>query len=293
MKYQFMNTHSSEFRLEKMSQTLKVSRSGFYIWKNREASKTKLSNEELLKKIKDVYDDNEGIYGSPRIAIELNANGTKCSKNRVARIMRKNGIVAKTKKKFKVTTDSEHNRPVAENILGSVEKITTPNQAWIADITYIWTTAGWLYLAVVIDVFTRGVIGWAMSKFMKKELVIDAFLMAVFRKNPGKGVIFHSDRGSQYASKEFGKVLNDYGFIPSMSGKGNCYDNAMAESFFHTLKTEKVYWEKYETREQAILSVYNYIELYYNVKRRHSSIDYMSPKDYEILYYQKLETKVV
>jgi len=142
MKYQFMDTHSSEFRLEKMSQILKVSRSGFYKWKNRKASMRKVSNEELLKKIKDVYNDNEGIYGSPRIAKELNATGIKCSKNRVARIMRENGIVSKTKKKFKVTTDSEHNHPVAENILDSVEKITTPNQAWISDITYIWTTVG-------------------------------------------------------------------------------------------------------------------------------------------------------
>ena len=172
-------------------------------------------------------------------------------------------------------------------------KITTPNQAWISDITYIWTKAGWLYLSVIIDVFNRGVIGWSMSKYIKKQLVIDALLMAIFRKNPGKGVVFHSDRGSQYASKEFGKVLEHNGFIPSMSGKGNCYDNAMAESFFHTLKIEEVYWENYETREQAILSVYNYIELYYNVKRRHSSIDYMSPRDYEALYYQKLDKKVI
>jgi len=149
-----------------------------------------------------------------------------------------------------------------------------------------------LYLAVVIDVFTRGVIGWSMSKFMKKQLVIDAFLMALFRKKHGSGVIFHSDRGSQYASKEFGEILNNNGFIRSMSGKGNCYDNAMAESFFHTLKTEKVYWENYETREQGIVSIYNYIELYYNVKRRHSSINYMSPKDFEELYYKQLDETI-
>lgn len=277
-----------------MCQILKVSRSGYYKWKNRNPSKKSISNEELLEKIKKIYELNEGNYGSPRIARDLKADGIKCSKNRVAQIMRKNGIVSKTAKKFKVTTDSDHDRPVAPNILGvgNAEKITTPNQAWRSDITYIWTKAGWLYLAIIIDVFTRGIIGWSMSKYIKKQLVIDALLMAIFRKNPGKGVIFHSDRGSQYASKEVVELLKNNGFIQSMSGKGNCYDNAMAESFFHTLKVEKVYWEKYETREQAILSVYNYIELYYNVKRRHSSIDYMSPKNFEELYYKQLAETV-
>lgn len=295
MKYQFIDAHRSEFRLKKMCRVIKASGSGYYKWRSRNPSKKSINKEELLKKINKIYVLNEGIYGSPRIAKELNANGTKCSKNRVAQIMRENGIIAKTKKRFKVTTDSEHDKPVAPNILGvgNAEKITAPNQAWRSDITYIWTKAGWLYLAIIIDVFTRGIIGWSMSKYIKKQLVIDALLMAMFRKNPGKGVIFHSDRGTQYASKEVVKLLANNGFIQSMSGKGNCYDNAMAESFFHTLKVEKVYWEKYETREQAIVSIYNYIELYYNVKRRHSSIDYMSPKNYEALYYQQSEKKAI
>lgn len=294
MKYQFIETQRSEFRLKKMCQVLKVSRSGYYKWQKREKSPSLIRNEELLEKIKKIHEENEGIYGSPKITNELKKQGFKCSKNRVAQIMRKNGIISKVKKKFKITTNSEHNKEIAPNLLSPVKKeINRPNFVWISDITYIWTKEGWLYLAVVIDYYTRGVIGWSMSNRITKELVINAFLMALYRKKPPQNVIFHSDRGSQYASNEFKKILKYNHFIPSMSGAGNCYDNAAAESFFHNLKVEKVYWNIYEGRNDAKRSVYDYIELYYNVRRSHSSIDYMTPKAYEEKYYNTIKEKVM
>lgn len=271
-----------------MCQVLEVSRSGYYSWKCRKASNNKIKNADLLEKIKKIHRLNEEIYGSPKITEELKAQGIKCSKNRVAKIMKENGIASKIKKKFKKTTDSEHSLPIAQNLLAEKKNITAPNQAWISDITYIWTKEGWLYLAIIIDVFTRGVIGWAMSNRINTQLVIDALFMAIFRKNPCKEVIFHSDRGSQYASNEFKDILKYHHFQQSMSGAGNCYDNAMAESFFHSIKVEKIYWNVYETREAAKQSIFEYIELYYNVKRRHSSISYMSPKEYELKYYSEI-----
>ncbi len=244
-----------------MCQVLEVSRSGYYNWKKRELSQGKISNDELFWEIKKIYYEQEQIPGSPKITEELKAQGIKCSKNRVAKIMKENGIASKIKKKFQKTTNSNHNSEIVPNILVETEKTNAPNQAWISDITYIWTKAGWLYLAVIIDVFNRGVIGWSISNRIIKELVISAFLMAVFNKNPGSGVVFHSDRGSQYVSNEFKVVLKSHHFIQSMSGAGNCYDNAMAESFFHSLKVEKIYWNVYETREQAKQSIFEYIEL--------------------------------
>jgi transposase InsO family protein len=272
-----------------MCQVLEVSRSGYHSWKNRSSSERKISNQSLLEKIKKIHEDQERIPGSPKITEELNAQGIKCSKNRVAKIMKENGIKSKIKRKFTKTTDSDHNLEVAPNIYAEVKSnINAPNQVWLSDITYIWTKEGWLYLAVILDAFTHGVIGWSMSNRITRQLVINAFLMAVYHKNPGQNIIFHSDRGSQYASNEFKDILKYHHFIQSMSGAGNCYDNAMSESFFHSIKIEKIYWNVYETREQAKQSVYEYIELYYNVKRRHSSIDYMSPKNFELKYYNSI-----
>lgn len=246
-------------------------------------SKRQKENEEILMEIKESHKNSHRVYGSPRITEDLQAKGTKCSKNRVARLMKVHGIIAKAKKKFKATTNSKHNLPVTENLLNQDFVAEKPNTVWVSDITYIWTLEGWLYLAVILDLYSRQVVGWAMSDRLTANFVIKALHQAIGRRNPVRGCILHSDRGIQYASTDFRDVLNSYGFIRSMSRKGNCYDNAVAESFFHTLKTEHVYDYRYETRAEAIQSIFEYIEIFYNRQRRHSAIGYRSPVSYELL----------
>ena len=221
-------------------------------------------------------------YGSPRITEDIQIKGIRCSENRVARLMKVHGIIAKAKKKFKATTSSKHNLPVAENLLNQDFVAEKPNTVWVSDITYIWTLEGWLYLAVILDLYSRQVVGWAMSDKLTANFVIKALYQAIGWRNPVRGCIFHSDRGIQYASAEFRNVLNSHGFIQSMSRKGNCYDNAVAESFFHTLKTEHVYDYRYETRAEPVRSVFEYIEVFYNRQRRHSAIGYRSPISFEL-----------
>ena len=259
-----------------------IERSGYYAWLKRIPSERELANQDLDKKIEASYERHKGRYGSPRIAKELRAEGEKCSKHRVARRMRYHlGLRAKTKKKFKATTDSKHHLPVARNVLNRDFTTTGPDQKYVGDITYIWTEEGWLYLAVIIDIYSRKVVGWSIQPRMNKELVCDALMMALWRRGFPKGVICHSDRGSQYCSKEYQSMLNLYGLVCSMSRKGNCWDNAIAESFFHSLKTELIYLEKYSTREIAKQSVFQYIEGYYNKIRRHSAIGFLAPEVYE------------
>ena len=238
--------------------------------------------EGKRKDTNESHKNSRGAYGSPRITDELRSKGTKCGENRVARIMKVNGIVAKTAKKFKATTNSKHNLPVAENLLDQNFVSEQPNTVWVSDITYIPTGEGWLYLAVILDLYSRQVIGWAMSDRLTSGFVIKALYQAVGRRKPGTGCVFHSDRGVQYASSDFRDVLKAYGFIQSMSRKGNCYDNAVAESFFHTLKTEHVYDYRYETRAEAIQSVFEYVEMFYNRQRRHSALGYRSPVSFEL-----------
>lgn len=232
--------------------------------------------------IKELHKKSYRAYGSPRITKDLKATGIKCGENRVARIMKVHGIVGKAAKKFKATTDSKHNLPIAENLLKQNFVTEKPNTVWVSDITYIWTLEGWLYLAVILDLYSRQVVGWAMSNRMTSGLVIKALYQAIGRRNPGIGCVFHSDRGVQYASADFRDVLKVYGFIQSMSRKGNCYDNAVAESFFHTLKTEHVYDYRYETRAEATQSIFEYIEMFYNRQRRHSTLGYRSPVSFEL-----------
>ena len=265
---------------------LKVSRSGFYAWLKRPKSERKRESAMILEVIRTVRKEQpkKQVYGSPRMAIELNEMGLSCGKNRVARIMQKNDIRAKTKKKFKQTTDSQHKYPIAPNLLARKFKVNAPDKVYVTDITYIWTSEGWMYLAVVLDLFSRMVVGWAMNSRMTRELVIEALNRAISSRNPGKGLIVHSDKGSQYASHDYRALLARHGFRQSMSGKGNCYDNAVAESFFHTMKTEWVFFEKYQTRAQAKISVFDYIETFYNRERRHSTLNYLSPWDYELKY---------
>jgi transposase InsO family protein len=281
MKYQFIDKHRSEFAVKKMFRALTISKSGYYAWKSRPKSKRNLENEKLDHHIKTIYSKNKGNYGSPRITEALNSQNIACSENRVARRMRINGIKAKTKKRFKVTTNSKHNHPIAKNLLNQDFTAQRPDEVWVSDITYIWTREGWLYLAVILDLFSRRIVGWAMGQHLGQELVINALKQAVWRRRPAPGLIFHSDQGVQYACKAFRKLLKRYKFIQSMSGKGNCYDNAVAESFFHTLKTESVYFESYTTREEAKNSLFEYIEMYYNRQRLHSTLNYCSPVQFE------------
>lgn len=281
MKYAFIKAHRSDFPMVKMCRVLGVSTSGYYKYVNKPESQRDKDNAMLLNRIKAIYEDNEGNYGSPRISQELNDTGIACGKNRVARLMRKNEIRAKTVKKFKVTTDSKHNHPVAPNRLAQEFKADKINQKWVSDITYIYTQEGWLYLAVIMDLCSRKIVGWSMGSRISKDLTIKALRQAMNRRGIKAGLILHSDRGSQYACHDYVHLVKSSQFIQSMSGKGNCYDNAVMESFFKTLKTEKVYWERYATRDDARKSIFKYIECYYNVKRKHSALGYKSPQGFE------------
>ncbi len=258
-----------------------IERSGYYAWTKRKPSKQRIANEALDKKIIDIFNSHSSRYGYPRITDELLDQGEICGKNRVFRRMRKLGLRAKGKKKFKVTTDSNHNLPVAANLLDRDFSTTAPNQKWVSDITYIWTDEGWLYLATVIDLYSRAVIGWSIQPTMTRQLVCDALMMALWRRGFPRGILCHSDRGSQYCSEGYQEMLKTYGLICSMSRKGNCWDNACAESFFHSIKIELIYTERYATREIAKQSVFQYIEVYYNRVRRHSAIGSIAPMVFE------------
>lgn len=263
-----------------MCQVFKVSRSGFYAWLERPKSCREIRNRELLKKILEIFKKSRETYGSPRITRQLKKQGVTCNKNRVARIMRNNHIVAKTKTKFKATTNSKHNYPVAENLLNQNFSADRPGQVWVADITYIATDEGWLYLAAIEDLFGRTIVGWAMDSTMTKELVLRALRQARNRYQPPAGLIHHSDRGSQYASYDYQRALKSYHMVASMSRKGNCYDNACMESFFGTLKRELIGNYRFKTRAEARLAIFEYIEIFYNRIRLHSALGYMSPLEY-------------
>jgi transposase InsO family protein len=281
MKFQFISDHRGTFKVGRMCKLLKVSRSGFHAWLNRPESRRSLENRSLEAKIRTLHADSHGIYGAPKIHQDLIDGGVQCGKNRVARIMREAGLHSRTKKKFKATTNSKHNLPVAPNLLNQDFTVNAPDSAWVGDITYIPTDEGWLYLAVLLDLFNREIVGWSASPRMTRQLAIDALQMALSRRRTDKGLLHHTDRGSQYASNDYQKVLKDHGFICSMSRKGNCYDNAVAESFFGRLKSEWVNHQRYLSRSEAIQSLFYYIEIFYNRKRRHSSIDYVTPQEYE------------
>ena len=264
-----------------MCQVLAVSRSGFYDWLDREPSQREIENKKLKLEIAKIYWQHSGRYGSPRIHRQLVKEGHNCNIKRVVRLMRVLGLKAIQKKKFKKTTDSNHNLPLKENLLNRNFDVSKPNKVWASDITYIPTAEGWLYLAVVIDLYSRKVVGWSINKRMTRQLVIDALNMGIKNRNPKKGLIFHSDRGSQYASHDFQKELWKNGIRSSMSRKGDCWDNAVAESFFSTIKTELIYQKEYKTRKQARQDIFEYIAVYYNRIRMHSTLNYKSPEDYE------------
>ena len=265
-----------------MCRALEVSRSGYYAYKKRPKSQQRVDNEKLLIEIRRVFVDNESNYGSPRIWNALNnVQGIRCSENRVAKVMRGSGIVAVQKRKFRITTNSKHSYPVWPNVLNRNFTVEKPNAVWVSDITYIWTFEGWLYLAAVLDLFSRGIVGLAMDKTIADTLTTQAMKQAILRRSPGKGLICHTDRGSQYAGNDFKAILAQNEFVGSMSKKGDCWDNAVAESFFHTLKVELVHRMKFKTRDEAKEKIFQYVEMYYNRKRAHSTLGYLSPFEYE------------
>ncbi len=265
-----------------MCRVLEVSRSGYYAFKDRPKSHNRVDNEKLLIEIKRVYWEFRQDYGSPRIWDHLHRiDRIPCSQNRVARLMRANEIVSVRKSKFLVTTDSKHDYPVWPNVLNRNFVAEKPNAVWVSDITYVWTFEGWLYVAAVLDLFSRGIVGLAMDKTIAQTLTTQAMSQAILRRSPDKGLVCHTDRGSQYAGGDFKAILAQHEFVGSMSRKGDCWDNAVAESFFHTLKVELIHRRKYKTRDEAKRSIFEYVEMYYNRKRAHSTLGYLSPFEYE------------
>lgn len=282
MRYAWIDQHGDLFPITAMCRVLKVSRSGFYVWRKRPVSGRAERRESLLREIRSIHDErNKDVYGSPRIHRELKERAVLCCENTVAKVMQAAGIRSKTAKKFKATTDSKHGRPVSANVLAQQFEASRVNEVWLADITYVWTHEGWLYLAAVEDMYTRKIVGWSTSNRLTAELAIQALEMAIGRQVPDAGLLAHSDRGVQYASEAYQELLKDRGIRCSMSRKGNCWDNAPMESFFATLKKELIYLEEYQTRAEARESLFAYIEVFYNRVRRHSALDYQSPADFE------------
>jgi putative transposase len=279
--FPFIERHKDVWPVTVMCETLGVSTQGFYAWRSRPTSEQQRRRDALIAEIRAAHAEVKERYGSPRITAELRAKGVDCCVNTVAKLMRDNDIRAKTARKFRDTTDSNHSLPVADNLLSREFDAQAPNERWVADITYIPTREGWLYLAVVEGLYSRVVAGWAMSDTMTSRLVVDALEMAVARRLPQEGLLAHSDRGSQYASEHYQRLLGKHGITCSMSGVGQCWDNAPMESFFASLKKELAHHEDYLTRAQARASIVEYIEMFYNPKRRHSSLGFLSPAEYE------------
>ena len=278
MKYAWIDAQRTDYPLPVMCTTLSVSISGYRAWKGGGTpARTRLTDAQLLILLRSVHAQYKAAYGSPRMYRELRDRGCRISKTRVERLMREHELHARHKRRFKATTDSKHSLPVADNVLARDFAPSAPNRVWTADLTYVWTDEGWLYLAVVLDLFNREIVGWSIKPRMTADIVVDALTMAWFRRKPTPGLIHHSDRSSQYASGVFQDKLAEYGMTCSMSRKGNCWDNAPTESFFNSLKNERVHGVRYATRNAAIGDLFEYIEVFYNRDRRHSSLDYVSP----------------
>lgn len=276
-----MKKHTQQFPIRLMCKMLTVSPSGYYDWRGRPSSTRAQANALLATKIKALFDDEKSRAGAKRITKRLRQEGTSVSRHRVARIMRLHKWRAKAARRFKATTNSNHKLPVAPNLLQQNFSASKPNEKWVSDMTYIWTEEGWLYLAVVMDLYSRKVVGWSMSERMTSTLVIDALEMAIWHRKKPRGVIIHSDRGSQYCSYDYQRLLSDNGFICSMSKRGDCYDNASMESWNHSFKVEAIHGEKFSTRTYAKNHVFEYIDIYYNRKRLHSRLGYLSPVCFE------------
>ena len=287
MKYQFIESHRSKFTVKKMCQMLEISMSGYQHWKTREPSAQQIRRDRLKNRIFELYIEHNGMAGSPMITADLNDDPefAGVSKNTVARLMRRMNLKSKTVKKFVVTTDSKHNEPVAPNLLNREFNVKTPNTVWVSDITYLKVGRSWYYLAVFIDLYSRSVVGWDLSDSLERHSVIKALNKAVMRRRPDKGLMVHSDRGVQYASQDFRTCLGHHGFIQSMSRKGDCWDNAVAESFFHTLKTQLIHHVRFDNSQEAERILFKYIEVYYNQRRKHSANGWKTPAHCEQAWY--------
>ena len=281
MRYRVIQEHDRRYPIRLMCRALAVSAAGYYAWRIRPESARSVSDRTTLSVIRVIHRESRETYGSPRIWKALVTQGHRIGEHRVARLMRQDGIRAKTVTKWRATTQSQHRFPVAANTLERAFTVEAPNRVWAGDITYVWTLEGWLYLAVLLDLYSRRVVGWAMSQRITVELTEQALTMALAKRAPTAGLLHHSDRGSQYAATSYQRVLDEYGLIPSMSRKGNCWDNACVESFFGTLKRELVYQRQYATRSEATQDIFEYIEVFYNRQRRHSTLGYRSPAEFE------------
>ena len=280
--YELVHSEKAEFPVGLLCDVVGVSRSAYYAWCKGSASQRQIANDRLLAEIRSIHAEHQERYGSPRIRAELAERGLPAGKHRVARLMRENGLQARPRRRFRRTTDSRHRLPVARNVLQRCFDASRPNEAWVGDITYIWTNEGWAYLAVIIDLFSRRVVGWAIRKSLALDLAMAALQRALTRRRPLPGLVHHTDRGCQYASRAYRRLLKRHGIECSMSAAGDCYDNAVAESFFATLKKELVHGCAFQTRTEAYDAVSDYIENYYNAKRRHSAAGNQSPIAFEL-----------
>ncbi len=291
MKYSFITRYKNTYPIRLQCQVLGVNRSGYYNYQANQVNKADDSeHQEMLEWVKDIAESSGDSYGSRRMKKALNVLGFPVSRNKARKLMREASVQVRHRKKFKVTTNSNHKQPVFDNLVNRQFDVAQTDQVYVADVTYVWTREGWLYLAVVIDLCSRKVVGWSMSSRMKAQLVCDALKMATWQRRPKAGLIHHSDRGSQYASKAFRQLLKAHGFKGSMSRKGDCWDNAVAESFFGSLKQERVQWRNYQTRYEAQQDVLDYITMFYNSCRLHSYLGYTSPNEFEA---QSMEVKKV
>ena len=281
MKFPVIAAEKASIPITRACALLGVSESGFHAWRQRDESAHARRDRVLLREIRTQFSASNETYGSPRMTVELNEDGFEVGRHRVARLMRENALKALQRKRFKKTTDSDHGGPVAPNLLDQDFTATAPNQKWGVDISYVWTNEGWLYLAIVLDLFSRRIVGWAVSDRMKKDLALTALKRAIAVRRPSQNLLHHSDRGSQYCSDAYLKLLNDHGFTVSMSGKGNCYDNSMVEAVFKTIKAELIWRAIWRTRDQAKAAIARYIDGFYNPKRRHSALGYKSPIQFE------------
>ncbi len=287
MSFTRIDAEKAQWPIEVQCCALGVSRSGFYAWKGRDEAPRAKEDAELVVAIKAAHKAGRGAYGSPRVHRELRANGRRVGKKRVERLMRREGICGRKKRRFRRTTDSNHPDPIAPNTLDRNFEVDLPNAAWVTDVTYVWTVQGWLYLAAILDLFSRRVVGWATSANNDRALALDALARATKSRKPAVGLLHHSDRGSVYASGDYGDALVAIGAVKSMSRKGDCWDNAVAESFFATIKGEMIDHEQYETRAEATAAIHDYIDNFYNTRRRHSSLGYVSPVEFEMGFMAK------
>ena len=281
MRFRLVDAAKKEFPVQRLCKVLGVSESGYFAWRNRPASRRQREDMVLLAHVRSAFTLSNGTYGSPRMVHELRDQGLQVGRRRTARLMRDNGLRARQKRRFKRTTDSEHAFPVAPNLIDQDFTATGPNQKWGVDISYVWTREGWLYLAVVIDLFSRRVVGWSVSDRLHRSLALAALRRGLAIRRPAPGLVHHSDRGSQYCSNDYQAELRRHGLQISMSGKGNCYDNAMVETFFKTLKAELVWRTVFLTRGEAEAAIGRYIDSFYNPVRRHSALDFVSPAMFE------------